>query len=160
LRPSSFVMCNTPVEVQFTSAGCLNYPCRTPQSVPRDCAAAVSWYRKAAEQGKANAQYNLGRMYANGQSVRQDYAAAVKWYRKAAEQGDADAQYDLGNMYAEGHGVPRDYVTAHMWFNLVAVNGDKDAVKALDEVAAKMTPAQVTEAQKLARERKTTPAPH
>src|SRR5271155_2788918 len=31
LRPSSFVMCNTPVEVQFiTSAGCLNYPCRTP----------------------------------------------------------------------------------------------------------------------------------
>ena len=33
LRPSSFVMCNTPVEVQFTSAGCLNYPCRFTQSV-------------------------------------------------------------------------------------------------------------------------------
>jgi hypothetical protein len=32
LRPSSFVMCNTPVEVQFTSAGCLNYPCRTPKA--------------------------------------------------------------------------------------------------------------------------------
>jgi uncharacterized protein len=62
-------------------------------------------------------------------------------------------------VYAEGHGVPRDYVTAHMWFNLVAVNGDKDAVKALDEVAAKMTPAQVAEAQKLAREWKPTSTP-
>src|SRR5580704_3218632 len=34
LRPSSFVICNTPVEVQFTSAGCLNYPCRTPAQIP------------------------------------------------------------------------------------------------------------------------------
>ncbi|WP_277600823.1 tetratricopeptide repeat protein [Eikenella corrodens] len=52
-----------------------------------------------AEQGNADAQYNLGVMYDNGQGVRQDYAEAARWYRKAAEQGYAKAQYNLGSMY-------------------------------------------------------------
>jgi TPR repeat protein len=52
---------------------------------------AVKWWRKAAEQGDARAQYNLGQMHREGQGVPQDYAEAVKWYRKAVEQGDADA---------------------------------------------------------------------
>ena len=55
-------------------------------------------------------------------------------------------------MYDNGEGVPQDYVTAHMWFNLAAASGNKDAVKARDIVAAQMTPAQIAEAQKLARE--------
>ena len=54
------------------------------------------WYRKAAEQGDASAQYNLGVMYENGHGVEQDDEQAVFWYRKAAEQGYADAQYNLG----------------------------------------------------------------
>ena len=57
------------------------------QGVPQDYAEAVKWYRLAAEQGDADAQYNLGVMYDNGQGVPQDYAEAVKWYRLAAEQG-------------------------------------------------------------------------
>lgn len=48
---------------------------------------AVNCYRKAAEQGDATAQNNLGVMYTNGLGVGQDYAQAVEWYRKAAEQG-------------------------------------------------------------------------
>ena len=67
--------------------------------MPQDYAAAVSWYRKAADQGDANAQYNLGIMYDNGQGVPQDYAAAAAWYRKAADQGDARGQSNLGLMY-------------------------------------------------------------
>ena len=67
------------------------------------------WYRKAADQGDAAAQSNLGVMYANGQGVPQDYAEAVQWYRKAADQGDADAQNNLGVMYDKGQGVPQDY---------------------------------------------------
>ncbi len=47
--------------------------------------------RKAAEQGHAEAQYNLGGFYVFGDGVKQDYAEAVKWYRKAAAQGDAQA---------------------------------------------------------------------
>jgi len=60
--------------------------------VKRDHAEAARWYRKAAEQGDAGAQYNLGVMYKNGQGVKQDHAEAVRWLRKAAEQGHANAQ--------------------------------------------------------------------
>ena len=72
------------------------------QGVRQDDAQAVQWYRKAAEQGDAKAQSNLGLMYYNGQGVRQDYIQAVQWYRKAAEQGLADAQYNLGVAYVKG----------------------------------------------------------
>ena len=62
------------------------------RGVPQDDAEAVKWYRLAAEQGNAAAQYNLGVMYDKGEGVPQDDAEAVKWYRLAAEQGAAAAQ--------------------------------------------------------------------
>jgi TPR repeat protein len=127
------------------------------QGVPQDYAAAMTWYRKAAEQGHGGAQNNLVNMYAKGQGVPQDYGAAVSWYRKAADQGDALAQFNLGLMYANGWGVPQDYVQAHMWWNLAADQGNAVAFKKRDSVAAKMTPAQIAEAQKLAREWKPKP---
>ena len=79
------------------------------EGVPQDYKEAVKWYRLAAEQGDATAQYNLGIMYDNGQGVPQDYKEAIKWYRLAAEQGNAKAQYNLGAMYDNGEGVPQDY---------------------------------------------------
>ncbi len=123
-----------------------------------DFATAIREWRPLAEQGNAKAQYNLGFMYRNGQGVPQDDAEAVKWYRKAAEQGNAKAQNDLGFMYSKGKGVPQDYVQAHMWYNLAASSfplggGDRlKAVKNYNIVAERMTPAQISEAQKLARE--------
>ena len=134
------------------------------QGVPQNYAEAVKWYRKAADQGEALAQSTLGFMYAKGQGVPQNYAEAVRWFRKAADQGNARAQRNLGFMYANGQGVPRDYVQAHKWSNLAASrfpasdkeNRDK-AVKNRDIMAAKMTPAQIAEAQKLAREWKPKP---
>ena len=127
------------------------------EGVPQDHAEAVKWYRLAAEQGNAQAQNDLGASYVNGEGVPQDYAEAVKWYRLAAEQGDADAQVNLGSMYLMGQGVPQDYVQAHMWFNLAAARyseaKDQDrAAKARDFVASKMTPEQLAEAQRQARE--------
>jgi len=126
------------------------------QGVSQDYAKALQWYRKAAEQGNVEAQYNLGFMYDNGQGVPQDYAKALRWWRKAAEQGNAKAQSKLGFMYRNGLGVPQDYVQAHMWYNLVASRSppgmDRDrAVKNRFIIAQKMTPAQISEAQKLAR---------
>jgi len=91
-------------------------------------------------------------MYATGRGVPQDYAQAVKCFRLAADQGNADAQFNLGQMYANVQGVPRDYVLAYMWLNLSAVQGDKVAAKNRDLVAQHMTPEQIAEAQKLARE--------
>ncbi len=111
-------------------------------------AGAAEWWRKGAEQGDADAQYNLGVMYSNGEGVPQDDAEAVKWYRNAAEQGYAQAQYNLGIKYDNGEGVPQDYAQAHMWFNLAASSfppgEDRDkAVKNRDIVAKRMTPAQI-----------------
>uniref|UniRef100_A0A914V047 Sel1 repeat family protein n=1 Tax=Plectus sambesii TaxID=2011161 RepID=A0A914V047_9BILA len=63
---------------------------------------AEKWYRKAAEQEDATAQYQLGLMYEHGMGVPQSSEEAVKWYKKAAEQGDEKAQYNLGLMYKKG----------------------------------------------------------
>ena len=123
----------------------------------------VEAIRLAAEEGDASAQFNLGVMYANGEGVPQDYAEAVRWYRLATDQGHSSAQGGLGFMYANGRGVPRDYVAAHMWFNLAGAqsSGDQrdEVVKARDGVEAKMTPEQIAEAQRLAREWKPTVEP-
>ena len=72
--------------------------------MPQDDAEAVKWYRKAAEQGLASAQFNLGQMCALGRGVPQDDAEAVKWYRKAAEQGLAEAQSAVAEMHRQGRG--------------------------------------------------------
>ncbi len=117
-----------------------------------DYATALREWRPLADQGDAVAQYNLGAMYDEGLGVPQDYVQAVKWSRKAAEQGHASAQYSLGAMYAQGHGVTQDYVQAYTWFNLAGAQGDKVAFTSRDRVAKRMTPAQISEAQRLARE--------
>jgi len=117
-----------------------------------DYATAVEEWLPIAEQGDADAQSNLGFMYHNGEGVPKDYAVAVRWYRLAAEQGHASAQYNLGIMYYNGEGVPQDYVQAHMWWNLAASKGNENGRKNRDIVAKKMTPTQIAEAQRLARE--------
>jgi TPR repeat protein len=124
--------------------------------VPQDYAQAVAWWHKAAEQGDALAQYNLGHAYDIGTVVPQDFAEAAAWYRKAAEQGLADAQFNLGNAYRDGTGVPQDYVESHKWRNLAAsrasAENQAEYAETRDAVAAKMTPAQIADAQTLARE--------
>jgi len=58
---------------------------------------AVEWFRKAADQEYADAQYQLGVMYENGWGVDANNKEAVQWYKKAAEQGNTDAQNKLKN---------------------------------------------------------------
>jgi TPR repeat protein len=91
---------------------------------PKDYAEAVRWYRKAAEQGNANGQSNLGVMYMKGYGVEQDYTEAVRWYRKAAEQGDVTGQNNLGVMYQNGHGLKQDYAEAVRWYRKAAEQGN------------------------------------
>jgi len=122
------------------------------QGVPRSYTEAVKWYRKAAEQGNSFAQRNLCVMYHEGRGVTQNYSESANWCHKSALQGHPRAQFALGFMYYYGEGVPQDYVRAHMWLNLAAAKGVTDAAKARDIIAKRMTPAQIAEAQKLARE--------
>jgi uncharacterized protein len=82
------------------------------------------------------------------------YAEAARRYRKAAERGDADAQALLGLLYELGRGLQQDFVEAHKWLDLAAsrVQADKqkDLVRDRNRLAAKMTPQQIAEAQRLA----------
>ncbi len=121
---------------------------------PDDVAAAVSELKPLAEQGNAEAQFNLGSLYYQGWGVPQDYKEAVKWLRKAAEQGHIFSQTTLGTVYAEGVPgvVEKDYPQALMWFIFAAAKGDMEAMEFRDSLANRMTPGQIAEAQTLARE--------
>ena len=82
----------------------------------------------------------------------------IHWFSKAAEQGNAYAQANLGWLYANGLGVQQDDTQALMWSTLAVAGAEDDAtrelaVKVRDALAAKMTPAQIAEAQRLARQR-------
>ena len=74
------------------------------RGVESDDKKAVYWYRKAAEQGDADAQSNLGWMYDNGEGVEEDDEKAVYWFRKA-ERGHPEAQKNLQRMDRDGEGV-------------------------------------------------------
>ena len=77
---------------------------------------------------------------------------AVAQWQAAADAGDRRAMLALGRLYLQGLGALQDYVLAHMWFNLAASRGEMEALKERDAVMGKMTPQQVAEAQKRARE--------
>ena len=91
--------------------------------VQQDFGMAVSWFRRAADQGFAAGQAALGVMYGTGRGVAQDYGEAVSWLRRAAEQGLASGQYNLGNRYENGSGVAQDYGEAVSWFRRAAEQG-------------------------------------
>jgi len=95
--------------------------------VAKDEAEAVKWFRKAAEQNVADAQFSLGVCYANGRGVTKDDAEAVKWFRKAAEQNDARAQAALGVRYAKGQGVAKNKAEAVKWYRKAAEQNVADA---------------------------------
>ena len=124
-----------------------------------DYTAALWLWRPLAEKGNATAQYLIGHMYDRGLGVPQDDVMAVEWYRKAAEQGDASAQLKLGVRYAKGEGVPQDDAVAHKWLTLAAsrypasaVTWREKAIKLREASATRMTPAQIAEAHRMARE--------
>lgn len=113
---------------------------------------AAKWYRKASAQGMSIAQYKLGVMYDNGWGVPPSDTDAVRWYSDAAEQGHPLAQHDLAFMYAAGTGVAQDYVRAYMWLNVAVAHGNSLMVKHLHGISEHLTPAQIVEAQQMARQ--------
>ena len=118
----------------------------------RDFATALKEWKALADSGDAEAEFRVGVMYEQGEGVPSDPRQAANWYRKAAEQAYARAQYALGTLYEKGQGVLQDYVQAHMWLNLASAQGETGASNERDKLAEKMTPDQIAEAQRLARE--------
>ena len=117
-----------------------------------DYATALREWRPLAEQGDASAQFQLGLLYDNGDGVTRDLASAHQWYEKSAAQGEAKAQFYLGLQSAYGEGGPIDLVQAHIWYSLAAGNGYAHAPGYRDDLTRQMTPAQIAEAHKRARD--------
>lgn len=85
-----------------------------------DFAAALAEWRPLAENGHAEAQFNLGAVYEAGLGVLENPENAAGWYALAAGQGHAKAQYNLGVMFADGRGVARDDTRAAIWLRKAA----------------------------------------
>ena len=106
-----------------------------------------------AQQGDTEAQVRLGDLYAKGRGVPKDHTQARAWYEKAAAQGHPIGQNNLAELYFAGLGGPPDYVRAYMWVSLAATHmqGEekKQAEENRDDVAKRMTPAQIAEAKQL-----------
>jgi hypothetical protein len=129
----------------------LGYCYHEGQGVAQDDVEAVRWVRKAAEQNDAPAQFHLGLCYLHGQGVARDYVEAVRWFRKAAEQNDANAQSNLAFCYGKGDGVAKDYVEAYKWALLGAARGGNEPKRNATILENLMTPEQIAEGQRLAR---------
>ena len=118
--------------------------------------AALDWLaQQAATPANITAQARLGQLYAatladQGPPERQ--AKGVVLLQDAAAWGDAFAQHSLAKLYSTGSGVEQDYVLAHKWANLAATRGSRAAAKSRALFAKLMTPEQIAQAQKLARE--------
>ena len=115
---------------------------------------ALKYWKPLAEQGNAEAQFNVGLMYYEGDGVEQDYAEAAKWFSKASEKGHPVAQFSLGVLYIEGHEGWEDYVQALMWFMLAARRGEPHGEQAVEFLVKnkKMARAQIAKAEQLAQE--------
>ncbi len=126
------------------------------KGVDRNPDEALRWYRLAADSGYAPAQVILGNNYFRGDGVAVDHQEAANWYMKAAEQGDVVAQFLIANLYISGQGVPQDLVKAYQWLSVAATANHPDAKKNSDrakqQIAGHMMPAQIAQAEKLARE--------
>jgi hypothetical protein len=117
--------------------------------VPKDPKLAAEWHERAASQGLANAQYQLGRLYERGEGVPRDDAAAARWHQEAARQGEVAAQTSLGLMYRDGRGVPQDEALAYAWLSLAAeaaseaMEGGEPAAQARTELAGRLSEAEL-----------------
>jgi len=92
---------------------------------------AVTLYRKAARAGSAEAAYELGEAYRDGEGVSPDLEKAADWFNKSARMGSARGQHLLGQAYAEGRGVEQDPERAARWFARAAAQGHAPAQYAL-----------------------------
>jgi len=126
----------------------------------KDFATAIAVWRPLAEAGNAEAQTLLGAMYWSGEGVARRYHLAASLWSRAADKGYARAQNDIGFMYGFGEGVPpKDNVQAYKWLSLAvrnytAKNQDRldQATKDLAAVRARMTPAQIADAERQIRD--------
>ena len=118
----------------------------------RTPAKSLADLRKLADEGDADARWQMGVRCHNGDGVPRDDAQAMQWFLRAAEQGHVTAQATLGAYYWAGRGVPQDLSKAYMWSEIALAGGDQDSKSRLQGLASQMTHAQVAAANQQAEE--------
>ena len=96
-----------------------------------DMAQAIEWFREAAAQHYAPAEFQMGQLYDFGFGVTQEDGEALAWYRKAADHGSAAGQREVGDFYQKGRGVPADPAEAARWYRRAA---DGDDIRAQSQL--------------------------
>lgn len=107
----------------------------------RNYKAAIDVLGRAADQGDAEAAYNLANLYRNGMGVAKNYAKAFELYGRAAKAGSADAAYSLGKLYEYGWGTDADPAQARHWYEISAKAGNLSASESLKKLEARQTAA-------------------
>ena len=111
--------------------------------IGRDTKQAATWYERAAQGGNIRAMHNLATLLASGLNGKPDYASAFRWYSEAAEAGLKDSQFNVGVLLARGIGTKQDLVKAYMWLALAATQEDAEAAKKRDELAGRLSAAEL-----------------
>ncbi len=120
--------------------------------VKADIVTATEWARKAAEHNDRETVVQLANLYRVGLRPKNKIGEAVKMFERAAALGDRSALYDLGTIYKNGEGVRHNNVQAYKWYYLAASQNDQTSVFLRDLLAKDMSPTQITEAERMARE--------
>jgi TPR repeat protein len=122
-----------------------------------DYAQALPWYLKAASQDHHLAQFNVGRMFAEGQGTDRDDSAALMWMSRAAKGGDPGAQFEMGNRYSRANAheaemrigdVSESRIECYKWFKLSAAQGYRGAENRSDFATLEMTRDEVAEGER------------
>ncbi|HVY84726.1 MAG TPA: AAA family ATPase [Caulobacterales bacterium] len=117
------------------------------EGLPSDLPQARQWTERAAAAGNIRAMHDLGVYLARGDGGVRDEMSAFRWFKLAAERGVADSQYNLAVLYAQGRGVSADLSEALTWFLIAARSADETAMRQAQALEARLTPAQVQQAQ-------------
>jgi TPR repeat protein len=125
-----------------------------------DHSIAAEWYRRGAERGDPLAQNNLADLYLRGEGVPQNDNLAFAWFQKAAVQGNTGARIELGFLYANGRGTRKDAETAYAWILAAAIAGDHRGQSYLAALEAQLSPDQITNAKRRAKELQPSPGAH
>jgi len=121
----------------------------TPEPVPAPGASSPPAAPRTRRQEASSAEelFDIGWKYQKGIDVAADYARAIQWYQKAAEKGSHLAQCNLGSLYESGRGTRADLVQAYMWYSVSSARGNELSESRLRDLAERMTPQQIVDAQ-------------
>jgi GAF domain-containing protein len=132
----------------FLGAAQASTPAARPQALRQ--VKSLAELRKLADNGDADAEWQLGVRYHNGEEVPHDDARAMLWFQRAADQGHVTAQATLGAYYWAGRGVPQDLSKAYFWSTLAYAQGDENSRSRIEGLSSQMTQSQVSSARQQA----------